>query len=85
MSTNQTLDTLRQQVQTLCCTKQEIHVDLAVPHLKLCCNDAQATLLGAYRHVFTIEERLTGRPVTHTFQYADLLTGRITIRELPIR
>ena len=82
MSTPHTLESVKQGISALCATAPNVHVDLAFAHLKLCCENEAATLRGAYRYVFTLEEHLSGRPVCHTFQYTDVLTGRITIHEL---
>lgn len=55
-----------------------MRLKLSLSHSKVV-QDAQATIVGVYRHVFCVEETGSGVPQRHTFTFADLLTQRVEI------
>ena len=82
MSTIQTLDALREQIRRMQQTKETIHVSLSNSHPKVSLINVPAVIQYASSQIFWIE-RVDKKPLfCNSFQYADLVTGRIQIREL---
>ena len=63
-------------------TDPNIHVNVRITHPKVIVDGAPVKIIGVYRNIFQIEEYSSGRPIQHTFQYGDVLTGHIVIAEL---
>ncbi|MBQ4509646.1 MAG: hypothetical protein II984_02885 [Clostridia bacterium] len=42
-----------------------------------------AKICGVYPNIFCVEELNTAPPKKHSFQYADILIGRVVIKEFP--
>ncbi len=82
MSTIQTLDALRERIRTMQQTKETIHVSLNNSHPKVCLIDVPAVVQYASSQIFWIEREDKKQLFCNSFQYADLMTGRIQIREL---
>lgn len=76
------VDYIKSEIERLYKTKPEIHISVKLTHPKINVEDAPAKIVGIYRNIFQIEECDSGMPASHTFQYGDVLTGRIVIREL---
>ncbi len=74
----QTIDGCKARIEALYRSSPRISLNIALTHSKVV-QDAQATIVGVYRHVFCVEEKSCGTPQRHTFTYADLLTGRVTV------
>lgn len=82
MNTTQTLDALRDRVKQLHKTKQIVHVSISNSHPKVVLVDLPVHIQYASSQVFWIE-REDKRPLfCNSFQYADLLTHRIELKEL---
>jgi len=79
------LDQIKNGVQHLYETNPHIHLNVALSHPKLTLQNDPVEIKGVYRNVFRIEEHSTGRPLCHTLQYTDVLTGQIEIVELKKR
>lgn len=73
-----TIEDCKARIQAICKANPHVRLNLALTHSKVV-QDAEATIIGVYRHVFCVEERSCGTPQRHTFTYADLLTGRVEI------
>ncbi len=73
-----TIDGCKAHIEALHKNSPRIRLNIALTHSKVV-QDAQATIVGVYRHVFCVEENSCGTPQRHTFTYADLLTGRVTV------
>jgi len=76
------LDIIKSRLLTLYKTQPNIHINVSIPNPKVCLKNQSVVLKGVYPHIFQIEEKSTGLIRRHTFQYTDLLTGRIEIAEL---
>ncbi len=74
----QTIEGCKAHVAALCKENPQIRLNIALSHAKAV-QDAPATIVGVYRHVFCVEETSCGIPQRHTFTYADLLTRRVEI------
>lgn len=77
----ETLDTCKARIQAMYETSPRIRLNLALTHSKVV-QDAEATIVGVYRHCFCVEETSCGTPQRHTFTYADLLTRRVDVQPL---
>lgn len=82
MATIQTLDALRERVKQMQQSKQVIHVSISNSHPKVTLVDLPVHIQYASSQVFWIEREDHKQLFCNSFQYADLLTGRIVIREL---
>ncbi|MBQ8556750.1 MAG: hypothetical protein IJ438_12895 [Clostridia bacterium] len=73
-----TIEDCKARIQAIYQTNPHVRINLTLAHSKVV-QDAEATIVGVYRHVFCVEENSCGTPQRHTFTYADLLTKRIEI------
>lgn len=73
-----TVESCKAHIQALYDTHPQVCLNIALSHSKVV-QDAQGTIIGVYRHCFCVEEHTTGTPQRHTFTYADLLTGRVSV------
>ena len=74
----ETVDTCRARIQALYAQSPAVRLNIALSHTKVV-QDAQATIVGVYRHCFCVEENVHGALQRHTFTYADLLTRRVEV------
>lgn len=82
MATIQTLEALRERIKQMHQNKQVIHVSISNSHPKVALVDLPVHIQYASSQVFWIEREDHKQLFCNSFQYADLLTGRIVIREL---
>ena len=78
VQTTETIDSCKARIQAMYDQNPRVRINLALTHTKVV-QDAQATIVGVYRHCFCVEEHATGTPQRHTFTYADMLTRRVEI------
>ncbi len=78
VTTAETIDSCKARVQTMYDRSPHIRLNIFLAHSKIV-QDAEATIIGVYRHCFCVEESSCGTPQRHTFTYADMLTGRVEI------
>lgn len=76
---SETIDSCKARITALYNGHPRIRLNIALTHSKVV-QDAEATLVGVYRHVFCVEENSCGTPQRHTFTYADLLTRRVDVQ-----
>lgn len=76
------LDYIKKKIENLYKCHPIIHISVVMNSPKVRLEDEEVTLKGAYSHVFRIEEKSSGTPKSHTFQYSDILTNQIQIAEL---
>ena len=76
------IDRIKNEIKRLYETAPNIHVNVKATHPKVVVEGAPAKIVGVYRNIFQIEEYDSGHPNRHTFQYGDVLTGHIVIKEL---
>lgn len=72
------IDDCKARIQALYQHHPAVILNISLTHSRVV-QDAQATITGVYRHCFCVEEFSTGTKQCHTFTYADLLTGRVTV------
>ena len=82
MNTTQMLDALRARVRQLHQSKSIIHVSISNSHPTVVMVDVPVRILYASAQVFWIEREDRKPLFCNSFQYADLLTHRIEIKEL---
>ena len=75
----ETIDSCKARIQALYEHDPHVRLNIALTHSKVV-QDADATIVGVYRHCFCVEENGCGTPQRHTFTYADLLTKRVDIQ-----
>lgn len=73
-----TLDSCKASIQALYDTNPRVRLHIALTHSRIV-QDAEATIIGVYRHCFCVEEFSCGTSQCHTFTYADLLTKRVEV------
>ena len=76
-----TLDSCKARIQAMYENNPRICLNFALTHSKVV-QDAEATIVGVYRHCFCVEETSYGTPQRHTFTYADLLTHRVAVNPI---
>lgn len=74
----ETIDSCKARILTMYEQTPRVRLNIALTHSKVV-QDAEASIIGVYRHCFCVEENSCGTPQRHTFTYADLLTKRVEI------
>lgn len=74
----ETIDTCKARIQAMYEHNPRVRLNIALTHSKVV-QDAEATIIGVYRHCFCVEEHSCGTRQCHTFTYADLLTKRVEL------
>lgn len=78
-----TLDYIKSEIKKLFATTPNIHISIKSMQTKTLAEKIPVRLVGAYRNIFQVEELgVAVRPERHSFQYGDVLIGRIVIQEL---
>ncbi len=77
-----TEENIRKKIKELCANAPYVHisVSLAKPHIEL--KDVRVKIVGAYAHIFQIEEEKNGKSVRLSVQYSDIPAGIASIAEL---
>lgn len=76
------LSAVKLKVKDLYQTKTQLHVDLNSKSKHKHLTNISAAITGVYPNLFTVVLLENGTEKHYTFQYADLLTNDITIKEL---
>ncbi len=71
-----------QKLTELYRTQPDIHVDIFLSRPRTEIKNANARLVGVYRHIFRIEIEKDGKTEQYSIQYGELSTGSIKIAEL---
>lgn len=82
MSTTRQLDALRSQIRELKQSGRTVHVTISNTHPKISLIDLPVIIQYASSQIFWIERVDKKSLFCNSFQYADLLTGRVEIQEL---
>ncbi len=79
-----TEENIRKKIKELCKNAPYVHisVSLAKPHVEL--ENVKVKIVGAYAHIFQIEEEKNGKPVRLSVQYGDIPAGIASIKELAL-
>lgn len=75
-------DYIKKKIEALYNENPVIHISVTMNSPKVRLENEEVTLKGVYSHLFRIEEKTSGTPKSHTFQYSDILTNQIIIAEL---
>lgn len=75
-------DYIKKKIEALYNENPVIHISVTMNSPKVHLENEEVTLKGVYSHLFRIEEKTSGTPKIHTFQYSDILTNQIIIAEL---
>ena len=73
---------IRQRIQQQYRENPNVHVNVSLAHPRLRLKNVEATIIGAYAHIFQLEENQTGQKRRHTLQYADVLLHHIDILDM---
>lgn len=76
------LDIIKIQIQKFYKENRSVHINAVLTASKVTLKDEPVLIKGVYPHIFRIEERSSGKPKCHTFQYTDVLLHHIEIAEL---
>ena len=76
--TAETIDACKARIQGIFDTDPRVRLNITLTHAKVV-QDAEAVIVGVYRHCFCVEENSCGTRQRHSFTYADLLTRRVEI------
>ena len=77
-----TIDYIKREIRNFYEKNIEIHFNISISHPKIELKNDPAKITGVYSNLFRIEEYSTGKPVTHTLKYTDILTKQIEIEEI---
>ncbi len=75
------IDQVKEKVRYRYKNDPYVHVDVSSVSPKLSLKNAKVKIVGAYSHIFQIEECTDGTPKRHTFQYTDIVTKHLVIRD----
>lgn len=76
-----TTESIKKDVKKLYDSGAIIHVAVSMNRPKINKEGVQAKIVGAYPHIFQIEE-CSAEKQRYTFQYTDILIGQVRIAEL---
>jgi len=77
------IDSIKKHIKRLCETNPNIHISVKLTRPKAVAIDTPARIIGVYNNIFQIEECGDSKPpARHTFQYGEVLIGKVVIKEL---
>lgn len=82
MAQSQGMKNIRERVQARMKTNPKIRFSTCMPQTRLKLDKVEGVIVGAYTHIFQVDEESTGRKLRHTLQYTDLISGHVKIEEL---
>lgn len=82
MAEMQGVKELRQRIQYRMKTNPKIRFSTSLPQTRLKLESVEGVIVGAYSHIFQVEEESTGRKLRHTLQYTDLISGHVRVENL---
>ena len=80
-----TIDYIKREIRSFYENDIKVHFNISINHPKLELRNDPARITGVYSNLFRVEEYSTGKPVTHTLKYTDILTKQIEIEEIKIQ
>lgn len=80
-----TIDYIKREIKDFYENNKEVHFNISITHPKIELKNDPAKITGVYSNLFRVEEYSTGKPVTHTLKYTDILTKQIEIEEIKIQ
>ncbi len=76
------LNIIRSKIAHLFDTNPNIHINVSISRPKVSLQKVEAKITGVYPYLFQITENSTGVPKSHTIQYVEVLTQKVSIVEL---
>ena len=76
------IDDIRIAIKKLYARDPNIHITIKLLQPKIVFENIPTKIIGVYRNIFQVEEHTAARSARHSFQYGDILIGRVTIQEL---
>ena len=76
------LSVIKSQVKHLYQTNPEVHIDLSFKNVRKHFTNVSAVITAVYSNIFTAMLKENGVEKPYTFQYVDILTHNIEIKEL---
>ena len=76
------IDSIKNKIKMLYETNPKIHINIQSTRPKLILNNVYVIIKGVYPNIFCVEELGVEHPKTFSFQYVDILIGKIEISEL---
>lgn len=73
---------IRSRIQKRMKTNPHVRFSTNMPQTRLKLERVEGVLVGAYTHIFQVDEQSTGRKLRHTLQYTDLISGHVKIEDL---
>ncbi|MBQ4072857.1 MAG: hypothetical protein IJD50_03975 [Clostridia bacterium] len=73
---------IKSEIQKLYETNPNVNISIKKTQPKALTQSTPAVINGVYRNIFQIEKNYNGHPCRQTFQYADVLSGNVIIKEL---
>lgn len=80
-----TIDYIKKEIRTFYENGTKVHFNISITHPRIDLRNDPAKITGVYSNLFRVEEYSTGKPVTHTLKYSDILTKQIEIKEIKIQ
>ena len=76
------IDIIKEKVNKLFLSKSNIHINIKNNRPKVAINNLEVTIKGIYPNIFCVTETNGDTPKSYSFQYVDVLIGRVEILEL---
>lgn len=73
---------IRARIQKRMKTNPKIRFSTNMPQTRLKLEKVDGVIVGAYSHIFQVEEESTGRKLRHTLQYTDVISHHVEIENL---
>ncbi len=73
---------LREKLKSMCETAPDIHISVSFTKPRVEINSECVKLVGAYKHIFQVEQDKNGRKQRYSMQYGDIIAGIVKIEEL---
>ena len=77
-----TTEYIKHEIEKLYNNNPIIHITLKITRPKSELEKSTVKITGVYKNIFQVEENRKGALLRHTFQYSDILIGRVAIEEL---
>lgn len=82
MAETQGVKDIRSRIQKRMKVDPKIRFSTNMPQTRLKLDRVNGVIVGAYSHIFQVDEESTGRKLRHTLQYTDLIAGHVKIEDL---
>lgn len=76
------LEYIKNKIEHIYKTNPNIHVSMKLTHSRIIEEETPGVITGVYRKLFQVESICNGYITSRTYQYSDVLIGRVVIKEL---